>query len=74
VLVGSWDLNALLFDGDQAAGMVPTLFTEDEDATLKAIAADPLKIHWDVQKINRLFFIPEGLSLKDACTLLKKPR
>jgi len=74
LIVGTWDLNAQLFDGDVAAGLVPTLFAEDSDAAIKAINADPLKIHGDIQKINRLLFTPEGLSLKDAISLLKKPR
>jgi len=74
ILINSWDLNATLFDGDVSAGLVPTLFAEDADTTLKAIAGDPLKIHADIQKINRLLFTPEGLTLKEALAFMKKPR
>ena len=70
----SWDLKACLFDGEHAAGPVPSLFTTDIEATLQAIAAEPKKTHWDCQRLAKIFFTMESISLGDCTALLKKPR
>lgn len=74
VHLGIWDLNATMFDGEEAAGPVPTLFAEDSEATLGAIRADRAKTHADFQKIVKIFFVPECVNIKEAAALLKKPR
>ena len=49
----TWDLNANLYDGATTAGPVPTLFSDDQQATIDALVADPAQAHKDVVKINR---------------------
>ena len=49
----TWDLNANLYDGASTAGPVPTLFSDDQQATIDALVADPAQAHKDVVKINR---------------------
>ena len=70
----SWPLETTMFDGDLIAGPFPTLFSEDEDASAAALLADPVKCHWDLMKILRLFFMPEVVSVAVALDLLRKPR
>ncbi len=49
----TWDLNANLYDGATTAGPIPTLFSDDQQATIDALVADPAQAHKDVVKINR---------------------
>ena len=63
-----------MFEGEETAGLVPTLFSEQVEAALEAINNDPIKAHYDVGKANRLLFIPECLSLSEAVSIIKKLR
>jgi hypothetical protein len=67
-------MSCTMFDGDVAAGPVPTLFAEDTDEAVDAITADPAKAHYDVTKINRMFFMPEHVDMETALGAVKKPR
>ena len=73
IYINMWPLSATLFDGEIAGGAVPTLFASDE-AALDSISSDPAKAHWDVNKLNKVFFITESITLKEALALIKKPR
>ena len=74
VLIKSWPLEADLFDGDLLAGPIPSLYSDDRDASLAGITSDPLKSHWDLQKILKTFFMAEGVTVANAVAMLKKPR
>lgn len=74
VLLQGWPLNTDLFDGETISGMVPTLFAENVEVAEEAINADPIKAHYDCQKLNRIFTVPESFSLKEATAFIKKPR
>ena len=51
ICIKQWALNATMFDGDEAAGLVPTLFAVNTEAAEDAINKDPQKAHWDTAKI-----------------------
>lgn len=72
--INTWPLSATLFDGEVAGGVVPVLFATDEAAALDSITSDLAKAHWDVNKLNKVFFISESINLKEALALIKKPR
>ena len=72
--INTWPLSATLFDGEVAGGVVPVLFATDEAAALDSITSDLAKAHWDVNKLNKVFFISESINLKEALDLIKKPR
>ena len=74
IYINMWPLSATLFDGEIAGGAVPTLLASDEAAALDSISSDPAKAHWDVNKLNKVFFITESITLKEALALIKKPR
>ena len=65
VLIKSWPLEADLSDGDQLAGPVPSLYSHDPDASLAGITSDPLKSHWDLQKISKSFFMAETVTVAE---------
>jgi hypothetical protein len=50
VQLQTWDLNANLYDGATTAG---PLFSDDQQATIDALVADPAQAHKDVVRINR---------------------
>ena len=58
-----------MFDGEAAAGPVPTLFSEDPEASIRAIKANLPKAHHDIQKLAG-----ETVRLSDCQAILKKPR
>ena len=72
--INTWPLSATLFDGEVAGGVVPVLFATDEAAALDSISSDLAKAHWDVNKLNKVFFISESINLKEALALIKKLR
>ena len=72
--IKSWPLEVDLFDGDQLAGPVPSLYSDDPDAALAGILSDPLKSHWDLQKISKSFFLAETVTVSEAMAVIKKPR
>ena len=74
IRVHTWPLAAMLFDNDILGGPVPTLFGDDDDTNLAAIQSDPSMAHWDLNKIARIFLMPESLDLQEAIQFLKKPR
>jgi hypothetical protein len=49
----TWEMNANMYDGVSTAGPVPTIFSEDQQATIDAMVSDPVQAHKDVTKINR---------------------
>lgn len=69
-----WSLRAALFDGDVAAGLVPTLFAANIQAAEAAIKKDPVKAHYDINRINRALIMPEHVQYREALQLLKKHR
>ncbi len=49
----TWEMNANMYDGVSTAGPVPTIFSDDKQATIDAMVSDPTQAHKDVTKINR---------------------
>ena len=74
VSIMAWPLNAEYFDSDLMKGPIPTLFAEDPDLALPAIQSSLPKVHADLAKLQRLFFMPETLEPLAAIKLLKNPR
>ena len=74
IIIKHWPLEATLFDGEQLAGPVPSLYSEDPDAAQAAIKGEPLKAHWDLNKIAKSFFMVESVTTTEALAVIKKPR
>ena len=74
IIIKYWPLEATLFDGEQLAGPVPSLYSEDPDAAQAAIKREPLKAHWDLNKIAKSFFMVESVTTTEALAVIKKPR
>jgi hypothetical protein len=74
ICLGQWALNTELFDGDEQAGPVPTLFAEDKEGALEGLTRNVTRAHADIQKLARVFFMPEVVDLDEALSIIKKPR
>jgi len=74
VHIKSWSLKCTTFDGDKAAGLVPTLFAADPDNIAGTLDKMWIGLQHDINKLNRAIFTPEGVTIRDAQALLKKPR
>ena len=74
IRLGTWPLNASMFDGEVTAGPCPVLFSTDIEASTVALAADISKSHYDLQRLSKAFFCHEDVTLKDALAVVKKPR
>ena len=74
VKLGAWPMIATMFDGEAAAGPLPTLFSGDPGATLEAIERDPIRAHTDLQRLSKMFFAAEYINIKDCPAVLKKTR
>lgn len=70
----TWPLEATTFNGDSTAGPVPTLFAEDVEGASEAINSNPARAHADIQRLARVFYMPEILTPTEATQLVKKPR
>ena len=74
IKLGEWGLDCNLWDGDILAGPVPTLFADTPDVAADALKSDHGKAHYDLNRLHRVFYGTEGIDLKEALALMKKPR
>jgi hypothetical protein len=74
IWLATWDVGAKMFDGEIAAGPVPTIFSEDILATQEALASNYQRAHQDLQRAMKAFYMPELIGLDEALALVKKPR
>lgn len=69
-----WDLEADYLDDDYLSGVVPVLYAEDPATAEAAILANHETAVKDVEKLNRVFFIPECVSRDEALQIVRKAR
>jgi hypothetical protein len=59
---------------DYMSGLLPTLYSEDPQASTAALLANPARARKDLENLQRVFFMPETISLVEAVRVVKKPR
>ena len=74
IRLSAWPLQCDIFDGDAAAGPIPTLFSQEPDVTSQNILGNLSKAHNDLQRLAKVFFLMESVCQEDCPALLKKPR
>ena len=70
----TWPLAADLFDSDIMKGPVSTLFADAPEEAEAAIRVGPIRVHADLQRLMRSFFMAESLDPAAALKLMKPPR
>jgi len=66
-------LKVELFDGQLAAGPVPTLFASDQNEAFEGLMANASETLLDVHKLNSRFLFMEHLTMEEAVLYLQGP-
>jgi hypothetical protein len=74
MVVAEWDVTAMLLDGSELSGMMPTLFAENPAVAEVAFHADPGNGRRDVDRLNRSLFQAEVVDGEEAIQICRKPR
>jgi hypothetical protein len=74
ICLGQWDLSADYFEDEMLSGMIPVLFAENPSEAEKGLLKDLISARKDLDRINKVFFIPESVDLETALKIVKKPR
>jgi hypothetical protein len=74
IILAEWELSAEYFDEDFMSGVMPVLFARDPRAEEAGIKANPETAMKDLDKLNRIFFIPESVELSAALKIVKRAR
>jgi hypothetical protein len=74
ILLEEMPIHCELYDGENMAGPVPTLFGSEEDSLLETIKENLTTVHADLQKLARRFFCPEFIHPKEAAAVVAAPR
>ncbi len=71
IILAEWELSTEYFDEDFMSGVMHVLFARDPRAGIKANPETAMK---DLDKLNRIFFIPESVELSAALKIVKRAR
>ena len=72
--LGSWDLEAQYLDDEYLSGTMPVLYADDPDTAEAAMALNPVQLKKDIEKLQKVFFLPESLDKEEALGVIRKPR
>ena len=74
IILCTWDLEAEYLDEDYLSGLLPVLFADNVAAAEKSLLANKTATTRDLERLNRIFFVPETVGLEDALKIVKKAR
>jgi hypothetical protein len=74
ILLGEWPLTVDYFEDEFMSGVSPILFAEDTDEAKRCLLSRPETTWKDLERIQRIFFMPESIALEAAYKIVKKPR
>ncbi len=74
VVLAEWELKADYFEEDFLYGISPVLFATDPKASEDSIRANTETVKKDLDRLNRIFFVPESVELNAALKIVKKAR
>jgi hypothetical protein len=74
VVLAEWELKADYFEEDFLYGISPVLFATDPKASEDGIRANTETAKKDLDRLNRIFFVPESVELNAALKIVKKAR
>jgi hypothetical protein len=74
MVVAKWDVTAMMLDGSELNGMMPTLFADNPAAAEVVFHGDPVNARKDVDRLNRALFQAEVVDGDEAINICRKPR
>ena len=63
-----------MFNGECMAGLVPSLYANKTNSAAGGLQEFLEKVHADLARIEKVFFMPEIITLEAAPSIVKKPR
>jgi hypothetical protein len=74
IILNQWETTADYLDDDLLDGVMPVLFADDVRAAEAAISEAPLTAKRDLERLAKIYFVPETLDLNQAEAIVRKPR
>ncbi len=72
VVLNQWETTADYLDDDLMDGVMPVLFADDVRAAEAAILEAPLTAKRDLERLAKVYFVPETLDLNQAEAIVRK--
>jgi hypothetical protein len=73
IVLNQWEITADYLEDDLLDGVMPVLFADDVKAAEAAISEAPLTAKRDLERLAKMYFIPETLDLTQAEAVVRKP-
>jgi hypothetical protein len=74
IVLNQWETTADYLDDDLLDGVMPVLFADDVRAAEATILEAPLTAKRDLERLAKVYFVPETLDLNQAEAIVRKPR
>jgi hypothetical protein len=74
IVINQWEITADYLEDNLLDGVMPVLFADDVTAAENAISEAPLVAKKDLERLAKMYFVPETLNLAQAEDMVKKPR
>jgi hypothetical protein len=74
IVLNQWEITADYLEDDLLDGVMPVLFADDVKAAEAAISEAPLNAKRDLERLAKMYFVPETLDLTQAEAVVRKPR
>ncbi len=74
IVLNQWETTADYLDDDLLDGVMLVLFAYDVRAAEAAISEAPLTAKRDLERLAKIYFVPETLDLTQAEAIVRKPR
>ena len=73
IVLNQWEITADYLEDDLLDGVMPVLFADDVKAAEAAISEAPLTAKRDLERLAKMYFVPETLDLTQAEAVVRKP-
>jgi hypothetical protein len=74
IVLNQWEITADYLEDNLLDGVMPVLFADDVKAAEAAISDAPLTAKRDLERLAKMYFVPETLDLTQAEAVVRKPR
>ena len=74
IVLAQWDVQTDYLEDEFLSSVLPVFFADEPEKATAAALADLPSLKKDVERLQRVFFIPEAVQLEEARNIVKKPR
>ncbi len=73
IVLNQWEITTDYLEDDLLDGVMPVLFADDVKAAEAAISEAPLTAKRDLERLAKMYFVPETLDLTQAEAVVRNP-